>query len=501
MIKNKFKAIFFVSLLSFSLFTGLSNKTYKKIEETKIILNARRATNNYYAGVDESSGKNLFYSLRKIISAGFNSLGYGGLWTAYKGVYKRSDGKVNDYYSNTTNFSFSKQCGNYKGEGDCYNREHTIPKSYWGGSTSNQGCDVFIVIPTDGYVNNKRSSYPFGEVNNASYSSNNGFSKLGSSSKGTVFEPNDKYKGDIARMMFYAVTRWESSSNWTKGNGNICFGNNQYVLTNYAKELFLKWHNQDPVDDWEIDVNDNAYNYQKNRNPYIDHPEWVDVIWGNGSVTPTPTPSLTLDKTNIDMNVDEAISVKATTKNTDSQVIWSSSNSEVAKYESGYIKGLKEGSATITAALQVNPSIKATCNVNVKKVNVSDDQQAINYAKTFLDFTAPKCNELKIQTKETWAYLKEEYNELSEGAKTIFLDKNNTLTSPALDRYIFIVNKYDELEDFMNIKAMNQSSFIANQNSNEIDGLIELIIVISVISISFIISYSSYLIYKKLKRK
>ena len=70
--------------------------------------------------------------------------------------------------------------------------------------------DIVHVLPTDCYVNNRRSSYPFGEVGNATYTSNNGYSKLGSCKtsgySGTVFEPNDEIKGDIARIYFYMVT-------------------------------------------------------------------------------------------------------------------------------------------------------------------------------------------------------------------------------------------------------------------------------------------------------
>ena len=125
---------------------------------------------------------------------------------------RRADGKVWDIYSCTTNFSFSDNVGGYKREGDMYNREHTIPQS-WFNEASPMKADIVHVIPTDGYVKNRRSSFPFGETNSPTYTSNKGFSKVGPSCtegySGTVFEPNDEYKGDIARIYFYMATCYE----------------------------------------------------------------------------------------------------------------------------------------------------------------------------------------------------------------------------------------------------------------------------------------------------
>ena len=154
----------------------------------------------YYDEAIGKSGKSLQTTLAKIIN--HSDPGYDALWSIYESTDRRDDGKVWDMYSGTSDFTFgSDQCGNYGGEGDCYNREHSIPKSWRGGTKYS---DVHIVVPTDGYVNNRRSNYPFGEVGASSYVSDNSFSKLGtcvtSGYSGTVFEPNDMYKGDFARI-------------------------------------------------------------------------------------------------------------------------------------------------------------------------------------------------------------------------------------------------------------------------------------------------------------
>ena len=234
------------------------------------------------------SPSRLFSDLRTTINHDYHTIGYDGLKAAYAEVDVRDDGYIQDIYSDNTNYTLSDAYKNYSKEGDSWNREHTIPQSWWGKGTSNQGCDIFIVYPSDGYVNGKRSNYPFGEVDSATYESHGGFCKLGTSSfagyNGTVFEPNDRWKGDMARVYFYALTKWSGAYNWTKDNGGtVVFSGNQNVnhgLTNYALNLFLKWHHDDPVDEWERGRNDRAYKHQNNRNPYIDNPDWVDYIWG-----------------------------------------------------------------------------------------------------------------------------------------------------------------------------------------------------------------------------
>ncbi|MGM9708788.1 MAG: endonuclease, partial [Prevotella sp.] len=170
-------------------------------------------TGTYYQSADGNKGKNLKTALYEIIKSP-NVKSYSALFECYKSTDLRPDGKIWDMYSNITNFDPDKDhSGNYSGEGDMFNREHSFPKS-WFGNVAPMNSDLFHVIPTDGYVNNRRSNYPFGETNGESYKSNGGFSKVGSCTtngySGTVFEPNDEYKGDFARIYFYMVTCYES---------------------------------------------------------------------------------------------------------------------------------------------------------------------------------------------------------------------------------------------------------------------------------------------------
>lgn len=250
----------------------------------------------YYDDANGLSGAQLKTALRNIID-NHDDLTYSELWTAFQETDVKSNGKVWDMYSDVPGgtpayeFTFiSDQCGSYSSEGDCYNREHSFPKS-WFNDGYPMYTDMFHLVPTDGYVNGQRGNFPFGEVGTASWTSTNG-SKKGSCSypgySGTVFEPIDEYKGDFARGYFYMATRYESSiSSWSSP---MLAGNSFPAFTEWAINLLMDWHEQDPVSQKEIDRNNKIYeDYQHNRNPFIDHPEYVNLIWGDE----TPTVSFT----------------------------------------------------------------------------------------------------------------------------------------------------------------------------------------------------------------
>ncbi len=251
-----------------------------------------QAPEGYYNPASGKSAAALKTALFGIIH-NHNELSYGDLWTAYYTTDKRPDGKVWDMYSDVPNgtpsyvYTFgSSQCGSYSGEGNCYNREHSFPKSWFGDATPMYS-DLFHLYPTDGYVNGKRSNYPYGEVGIASFTSTNG-SKLGQCTfpgyTGTVFEPIDEYKGDLARGYFYMATCYEDKIAGWVANAEaqpLLAGNSYPAFKEWMINLLLKWSRQDPVSQKEIDRNNAVYGIQGNRNPYIDHPELVEYIWGN----------------------------------------------------------------------------------------------------------------------------------------------------------------------------------------------------------------------------
>lgn len=185
------------------------------------------------------------------------------------------------------------------GEGQCYNREHTFARSWWGGGTTLSdtiNTDMHHVFPSDRAMNTAKNNYPPGEVTTATTTGSNGFQvgTNGSYPCGTsYFEPIDEYKGDYARAFFYIVTRYQHNmAAWeTQNTRGDCFmdGSTYPSIEPFALTIMLTWHENDPVSQKEIDRNNAVYAIQGNRNPFIDNPTWVGYIWGNAAGTPCNT--------------------------------------------------------------------------------------------------------------------------------------------------------------------------------------------------------------------
>lgn len=236
---------------------------------------------DYYSSAVGKKGAELKTAMFKIIHK-HHEVGYDGLFDVYKDSDLRPDGKIWDMYSDKTNYDIGDHNGSYSKEGDMYNREHSVPQS-WFSKKKTERCDAFHVIPTDGYVNNRRGNVPYGETTRATYSSNNGFSKLGPCSaegySGTVFEPNDMYKGDFARIYFYMATCYQDSAYMWSGGA---FGGTKYTsFETWTWNLLHKWSKNDPVSEKEINRNNAVYKHQLNRNPFVDFPGLEDYIWGD----------------------------------------------------------------------------------------------------------------------------------------------------------------------------------------------------------------------------
>ncbi|MDC0645825.1 endonuclease [bacterium] len=250
----------------------------------------------YYDGTDGLDGEELRLALHEIID-NHTVHSYSSLWTHFQSTDKKLNNKVWDMYSDIPNgtppyeYTFvSDQCGNYGGEGDCYNREHSWPKS-WYNNASPMNTDLFQLVPTDGYVNGMRSNYPFGVVENSTWTSQNG-SKRGTMNSyefnGTVFEPIDEYKGDFARMYFYMSTRYTTEDSGWNENDMV----NGADLKEWAVNMLLDWHQADSVSEKELNRNDAVYEIQGNRNPFIDHPEWSECIWAECESTGENVPPI-----------------------------------------------------------------------------------------------------------------------------------------------------------------------------------------------------------------
>ena len=234
----------------------------------------------------------------------------------------------------------------------------------------------------------------------------------------TVFEPQDCDKGDIARAIFYMAARYNNIDG--SDNGNIDSANPNLTITNTIEtgvvkpsdsspatlgilSDLLEWHRNDPVDYYEIHRNNLLYrNYSKNRNPFIDYPGWVDLIWGSGAGSTYASPAnntiyegssyaiskdgsetvsvsgVSLNKTSLTLNPGDTETLTATVlpnNATNKSVTWTSSNTTVATVaNNGLVTAKSEGSTTITVKTNDgNKTATCTVTVNAGTIPVDDD--------------------------------------------------------------------------------------------------------------------------------
>jgi len=337
----------------------------------------------YYSTATGSSYtlKTQLYNIIK----GHTDNGYAGLYNIYQTSdvdnFYENDGSVLDMYSEKPNgvdpYNYSttstQRCGTYAKEGDCYNREHIIPQSSFG-SAAPMVSDAHFITPTDGKVNGQRSNYPHGTVGTATWTSLNG-SKLGSSSvagySGTVFEPIDEFKGDVARMYFYFATRYETT---ISGYAYPMFnGTSTQVFTTSFLNMLLAWNALDPVSPREIARNNAIYAAQNNRNPYIDNPEFVQRVWNPTADTQAPTVPTNL--------------IASGTSQTTTNLSWTASTDNVAV--TGY--NVYQGTTLKTSVTSTSASITGltaatayTFSVKAKDAasNISASSNTVNITTT-----------------------------------------------------------------------------------------------------------------------
>ena len=441
---------------------------------TTIDLNDTSAANirSYYSSLNnlsqsERQGTNLLKNLKTILKNGQKYYAYdssNAIWQIYEiadrdwvkspassttyGTYNSSTNKITNYTYGTSASSsknnpyihalyINRDINNQTTAWDDHqqtqwgiNREHVWPKAE-GFETSGAGGargDPMHLMAGNGYANNIHSNYYYGYVKTSSsytdcgskYSNQSGNLKGTSKTvdSGTVFEPQDCDKGDIARAIFYMVARYNylsgsDSDGIDSNNPNLTLTQNisDWASNGYSSTTsetgkmgiltdLLNWHHQDPVDEYEIHRNNLLYtNYTNNRNPFIDFPEWVDFIWGTatysgttfkeydstptghatpssdtingyngGSTDPVAVTGVSLEKnqTSITVGGSEVLSYTIAPNNaTNKGVTWTSSNTNVATVsETGRVTAVAEGNSTITVRTS-DGGYTATCAVTV----------------------------------------------------------------------------------------------------------------------------------------
>jgi len=254
-------------------------------------VSAAQIPSGYYDSAQGLSGEALQWALHNIID-NHTVVSYSYIWIAFETTDDRygNHEKVWDMYSNYIYTLHDDEGGSASGEGEGYNREHSWPKS-WFKDQAPMNTDLFHIVPSDIYVNNRRSNYPYAEVGSTTWVSQNG-SRLGYSStpgySGMAFEPIDEYKGDFARNYFYMATRYKGEdAGWT---GSAMTDGAD--LEDWAVDMLMEWHEDDPVSDKELDRNEAVYAIQHNRNPFIDHPEYVQYIYDPTGIDPVSEPAV-----------------------------------------------------------------------------------------------------------------------------------------------------------------------------------------------------------------
>ena len=310
----------------------LLSTTWLLLVAVALSAQAPNGTGTYYQKADGKKGRELKTAMYEIINTP-SVLDYDSLWIAYR----TSDAIPTDTvpiiwdmyscksaYSIYTNLHRNGSASDPEGVKG-FQREHSMPKS-WFNPVAKSGTsytykdiwpmysDLTHLIPAEGKVNNKRSNNPYGETTGEDYTldgkkktgykSEENFSRLGLNTYpgyvGTVFEPNDQYKGDLARIYFYMVTAYEKKqptwSSTSDGIGDHCGtwtgdmfntaetdeGLDPYQpFAPWAFDMLMKWAKNDPVSQKEIDRNEAIYKMQGNRNPFVDYPGLEDYIWGD----------------------------------------------------------------------------------------------------------------------------------------------------------------------------------------------------------------------------
>jgi endonuclease I len=225
---------------------------------------------DYYKDAIGKTGPELKAALHGIISNN-TQLTYDQVWDALK-VTDEDPANTANVVLLYTGRSQSKDANG--GDADNWNREHVWAKSHGDfGTATGPGTDVHHLRPTDVSVNAERGSKDF----------DMGGSEIGEApgnfTDDDSYEPRDAVKGDVARMILYMAVRYEGDDGYPNLEPNDQVANGEQPFMGRLSVL-AQWSRQDPPDAFEQHRNQVIFDrFQHNRNPFIDHPEWVGEIW------------------------------------------------------------------------------------------------------------------------------------------------------------------------------------------------------------------------------
>ena len=235
----------------------------------------------YYNSLEGKSGQALKDAIHDL-TLQHTVLSYNSLW----GYFNETDCRPEDH--SLVWDMYSDDIFYFRGSRAAYgmNREHSLPKSWWYGYDETQGyaayTDLNHLYPSEEDANLAKNYWPLGEVSKITF--DNGVTRVGYPKVGlggganTVFEPDDRYKGDFARTYFYMACTYQQY-NWKH---TFMLTNNYWkTLNEWSAEMLCRWARADAVSDKELNRNDAVQKSQNNRNPFIDIPTLFEYIWGN----------------------------------------------------------------------------------------------------------------------------------------------------------------------------------------------------------------------------
>ena len=398
---------------------------------------------NYYSGLDvltsdERRGDNLLKNLKTILKNGQKYYSYdtsdNKIWKIYEIVdrdWEKSPANEISSYNSTTNIISNYKYNNTnpyihalyvnrnvenqtQAWGDHgqtqwgINREHIWPKSHGFDTNGSGGArgDLMHLWAGNGYANNIHSNDYFGYVDKSNISNNlgNKYSNLSGNysgksktvGTGVVFEPQDSDKGDIARALFYMAARY---NNIGKNDSSIDSDNPNLILNDvintdtgtssssnaYALGVLsdlLEWNKIDPPDEWEIHRNNLLYkNFTSNRNPFIDYPEWANIIWGEAEGYANPKKAngiegasgISLSLTNVKVELETTRVIVATAPDgvtmnwsVEDPTIATLSKATSVSGEEIVITPLKAGTTNIVVTATIDDEqVQATCRLRI----------------------------------------------------------------------------------------------------------------------------------------
>ncbi len=447
--QQRFSKYFAMGVLALSAFSlSIFTKQEKPIQET-LAWNINQTPNvdaDYYSACDGKTGSALKSALKNFNKPDNPSYD----WSRYEAADEAQDDSSSVLCLYTRhNIKKTAHVGSYSW--DTWNREHVYPQ----GNFPNSDKDNHNIFACEGQINNTRANKSFADIDHSKYNPVSEFGHVTECySTGSYFEPCDEAKGEVARACLYCT---------------IYYG---YDLSQIfdSEQTALKWHAQFPVTPREIYRNNVIYDLQGNRNPFIDHPSYANLIYGANYSEPDPlgddgTPyvtSVSISKTSLTLDLNgktsETLTATVAVKNDAPQTVtWSSSNTNVATVNNGVVSAVGKGTTTIRATSTFNIAKYGECTVTVIDSNNPDPEVVsvtISPSSLNLDLNGIKTSTLTASVYSlngapesvTWSTSNPAIASVNNGVVTALAKGNVTIKATST----FDTTKYDSCSVVVN---------------------------------------------------